>query len=564
MSIINGLSIRNFRSFERLDIEHLENLTSIVGINNSGKSNILRSLNLFFNGEVEPGIPIDLERDYNRTLLTRRKKREISVTITFKLPSIFNMRKGTEYVKDLLYSFDTFKITKTWRQGEIQPQILLNDGFLEKSSDIDAIHKFISMITFRYIPHNVNPLAILNNRGDVFLSAALRKLRNYRSSVARDEKTISQFLDALSREGQSFLRNISQSISDVLGREISFSAAFPRSAADLIEYLPLQYSFNFGDRTRIEAYLQGAGVQLFTSLLLLFALDKTEPSRTFGWKQAFIWAIEEPENSLHKSMEAQLAAFLRNTVHQNQRFQVITTTHSEIVTAYSDVVIVLDPSTTGEIEVFTRANMHDAIEKMSLQGIAKYIHPILANPLDTILLVEGKTDKLLLEYLANHCNLNVDYIVIEPSHITNSGGASNIRKFVEDYRIFIKHRPGRVIALFDWDVNNDQIERLQRIIANGNFTSTKLDPAYADRAVGELIRGIERFLSSSFYEAYYQSIQGLDKTEAGLFVVTARRYDSVKSTIQRKYTEMIESGSFSCSYINPLKRAVESILSHPG
>ncbi len=49
-------------------------LTVIVGDNDCGKSNVLRALNLFFNGETNPSVPFNFLDDYNRYVEPRKKK----------------------------------------------------------------------------------------------------------------------------------------------------------------------------------------------------------------------------------------------------------------------------------------------------------------------------------------------------------------------------------------------------------------------------------------------------------------------------------------------------------
>jgi AAA15 family ATPase/GTPase len=51
--MISELSIRNFRSIAAADIS-TNWITTLVGANDAGKSNVLRALNLFFNGETNP------------------------------------------------------------------------------------------------------------------------------------------------------------------------------------------------------------------------------------------------------------------------------------------------------------------------------------------------------------------------------------------------------------------------------------------------------------------------------------------------------------------------------
>jgi predicted ATP-dependent endonuclease of OLD family len=65
MHLIQGVAIRRFRSIADLKIA-TGALTVFVGANGSGKSNVLRALNLYFNGEVEPNDPFDIRRDVHR------------------------------------------------------------------------------------------------------------------------------------------------------------------------------------------------------------------------------------------------------------------------------------------------------------------------------------------------------------------------------------------------------------------------------------------------------------------------------------------------------------------
>ncbi len=55
MKLIQQIKIENFRSIEIETIQNVGEFNILVGKNSSGKSNVLRALNLFFNGEVEPG-----------------------------------------------------------------------------------------------------------------------------------------------------------------------------------------------------------------------------------------------------------------------------------------------------------------------------------------------------------------------------------------------------------------------------------------------------------------------------------------------------------------------------
>jgi predicted ATP-dependent endonuclease of OLD family len=70
MRLIEHVKLSNFRSIESISIEARE-LTAFIGTNGSGKSNVLRALNLFFNGAVEGGVGLDLRRDFHKPWRSR-------------------------------------------------------------------------------------------------------------------------------------------------------------------------------------------------------------------------------------------------------------------------------------------------------------------------------------------------------------------------------------------------------------------------------------------------------------------------------------------------------------
>lgn len=88
MQIIKDFEIRSFRSIRHCKIEDLADFSILSGLNNSGKSNFLRALNLFFRGEPEPGVPINLQRDFYRGDLSSKKRKQISVSVHFTLPRL--------------------------------------------------------------------------------------------------------------------------------------------------------------------------------------------------------------------------------------------------------------------------------------------------------------------------------------------------------------------------------------------------------------------------------------------------------------------------------------------
>src|ERR1700730_16811181 len=102
MIVIRDVQVSRFRSIREAKLTNLKYFSVLAGLNNSGKSNFLRALNLFFTGRPEPYLPFDLIREYYRGDLRAKKQKTISVAVHFNLPPNFNFRHELEPVESLL------------------------------------------------------------------------------------------------------------------------------------------------------------------------------------------------------------------------------------------------------------------------------------------------------------------------------------------------------------------------------------------------------------------------------------------------------------------------------
>ncbi len=93
MDLIKRVEIRHFRSIYDLEMDEASDVNVISGVNDVGKSNIIKALNLFFNLQVDWRSPVDIERDTNsfHTYFSKnaRKKKHISVKLTFRRPRTY-------------------------------------------------------------------------------------------------------------------------------------------------------------------------------------------------------------------------------------------------------------------------------------------------------------------------------------------------------------------------------------------------------------------------------------------------------------------------------------------
>lgn len=89
--LIRSIMIKNFRSIRRENIK-VSDFNVFVGMNDAGKSNILKALNLFFkHEEVDMNTPFDYQRDFTYLYPPKSKEaKAISISIEFLIPDTFS------------------------------------------------------------------------------------------------------------------------------------------------------------------------------------------------------------------------------------------------------------------------------------------------------------------------------------------------------------------------------------------------------------------------------------------------------------------------------------------
>ena len=108
MRLIKSVEIGYFRSVYKESLHNISDLTVLFGRNDSGKSNFLRALNLFFNDCTNPGKYFDFGLDFNHSRL--HECTEGSDTRKFVYIKVF-FDTPDNWVRSL---GDSFWVKKTW------------------------------------------------------------------------------------------------------------------------------------------------------------------------------------------------------------------------------------------------------------------------------------------------------------------------------------------------------------------------------------------------------------------------------------------------------------------
>ena len=182
MIVIEQIEIKNFRSFgnrvgETTKLEKISPLNILSGSNDSGKSNILRGLNLFFNGKTD----LDNFFDFNRDFFKKEHLDDLDIKeelVTIKLWLVNEKNKSKNKTQpEKAYLPERFWVSKKWKKTSVYSQFYtrsnievsfknekdLNDyeKFLDKDKKLKSMIKaslqkqlteFLTQIQFHYIP----------------------------------------------------------------------------------------------------------------------------------------------------------------------------------------------------------------------------------------------------------------------------------------------------------------------------------------------------------------------------------------------------------------------------
>ena len=350
MDIIEQIEIKNFRSFgnrtgETTKLVKIKPLNILSGSNDSGKSNILRALNLFFNGNTDLNEFFDFRRDYFRKEKYDEKdiKEElVTIKIWFSnqknkdknlkndkkvfLPEKFwvskKLKKNSVYSQFQLKSNVelSFKHEK-YQKGEKTYNYFLENGTLKsmvKASLAKQLTEFVNQIQYHYIP------AIKSRTYFSHLFGELQQTL-WKAKVSAIDQKKNDFVNEIQVETQNLMEEFKSTINQKIS---SYEPVFqlPENLVDLFRTLQVQTG-------HVDLTQRGDGVQakLIPEILNFIAIKEKSYTtmkvrKDVQSKKYFIWGFEEPENSYEYSNAQLLADRFKNKFIENA--QIFVSTHS--------------------------------------------------------------------------------------------------------------------------------------------------------------------------------------------------------------------------------------------
>lgn len=433
MKIITKIEINYFRSTYSVDLKQVNDLNIFIGGNDSGKSNILKSLNLFFNNKTEHEQDFSFLDDLTRKREQEARSAKGRATIWMKVH--FNNFLNWQSLPE------NFIIKKTWNRYTSQPEISF-----PKDISPTSIARFINKLSFHYVP------AV---RGRDIFTHFIALLHD---ALLDDEKAgLVNSTEALITVINESTEEMSLRILDGVGIESNI-----QPPTDLrVLFNALDFSTGYSGHS-IPLQKRGDGIQ---SRHIPFILDFVARHS----KTHHIWAYEEPETSLEMGPAFDLATQFNDDFCKEN--QVFLTTHSP---AFYDLSgdhvskwFVHQEATDGEQE--TKAELVTSQDLLdSKLGVAALVakrakeayqqikelnttinrldSEITANNIPHVI-VEGPTDKKIMDEAFKRLYPRRGKIC----EFVHAGGATNIPPYLKSAKVLSKEISHPITGLFDRD-----------------------------------------------------------------------------------------------------------------
>lgn len=407
--ILDSISIKNYRSiFEIKNLKFSDTLTTFIGKNNQGKSNILKAIDLVFQcinmqSEMALGRRPYLFRDIdyrweNDFPVQKQNRGKYDQTTKISIALLLSEQEIEDYSKNIgfriapkLFASITFEKEHKYK-FELSSSGISKQKFQNSDILIKSALWILGKINFQYIPAiRTENLAdkIANNIISLELSQlAPKKREKLEEAIKQIDELQKPILRQLEKNLSSTLKEFVPDIQKVSLNEKRSSYHYSRRYSDDTDFY---IKIDDGSDTMLSQ--KGDGVK---SLITLGMMRQKGNS---GIGKGLILAIEEPESHLHPEAIRQIGIVVHDIAQNNQ---VIVTSHSPLFVnrdKISDNIIVADNSASYAHNI---KQIRDTLGCIASDNLINA---------DFIIVVEGETDKIILQkYLCVHSALIKDWI----------------------------------------------------------------------------------------------------------------------------------------------------------
>ncbi|MDB6055699.1 MAG: hypothetical protein JWN25_3222 [Verrucomicrobiales bacterium] len=561
--LLRKCSIENFKSLKKVELDHLQPLTVLMGRNNAGKSNILDCFNFLADGSKSMEHALASRGQSLKEILHRKRLDEvILITLEFETPK----KRREEWIGQL------YAGNKNVTVEQVSNSNFLSRIFLNVTVSENGFSDELSVSNFTAESRNALIFLHKGNSDTIeFVSGNLESLcRSHAGDLPWETKAVEKFNPSpyrlfLGLPEKSTDQKVSLEIAAVVHAHITGiqwidphrnlptqaliegQHALNADGSNLPDVLHWLYNNKPGQFRRVENELRklvpNLG-RLYTptsqNMTTLGAIDPEEEDlfytmnqMSFGTKSAIAiitkvalaqpgaWiSIEEPETYLHPAAQVSLFHFLRD---ESKDKTIFVATHSTPIAASTPIdslyIVQRAADYSTQADPVTPKDVFDVIEQLAVK-------PSFSFESDAIVFVEDADAVAIYEALAKKYNFHVRIQFLDAEQGNTLHFHANAQVALSRYVHTL------VYAIFDSDTELD-VE--QEKIRNRTVEQLKLPPG---QVVTLDASEVEVYLLDA--KAILRAFSGIRLTEAALTdkIAKARGMGPAKKVLSDLFLEL--------------------------
>ncbi|WP_290637343.1 AAA family ATPase [Aquisalimonas sp.] len=433
---LTEIRVRNFRSIGAEQHFPIPGKMTLVGPNNSGKTNLLRAVQVLFTG---PSNTYGYTRENDLTFGVGKARTSIAATFDgdpktekeiYDSVDELHELQGTERTSSqlnlTLYFTDTDTPVYSFFPNIKRPKQSAKAAQYSRTH-IALLNRLIGMFSLHYVPSAKSIGQIYQDLLTPFLRRKVSKV--IEPHLSEINESLEEAADALNAELNS---------AKLSEYEASFSLP-NQSVEDLVS----GFDFMISDPQRTPIHEKGMGIQ--SAALLAAFRWITEQEKSEGKEP--LWLLEEPESYLHPDLAGNCNSILENLA---QDATVIKTTHSmAFVPQNPNNVTGTRLNSKNRTEVESYKTFSEAVSSIrSALGIkfGDFYNLALFN-----IFVEGPTDRELFGWVLDELpEDSYPFPCVRQSKFEDFGGVKHLSGFLRATYQFIR-KEYACVAVFDGD-----------------------------------------------------------------------------------------------------------------